>query len=453
MPPKARQILDMNAFDAAADGTPTDALLARRLSNFGASSVLFYSRPIEMVRARGCWMEAADGTQYLDFYNNVPSVGHGHPRVVEAICAQVRALNINSRYLHRTTETYLERLKATLPEGDWNIALGCTGSEANDLALRAAMRWTGGTGFVVTETAYHGNTAAVIEVSPASLKRGKPPSHVRTVAAPSRAAYGDDIGPGFAAAVKRAITTLKRRGHAFAGLIVDSIFSSDGVYPDPLGFLAEAARVARNAGGLLIADEVQPGFGRTGRMWGFERHGLHPDIVTMGKPMGNGYPMSGMATHPDILARFCEDVGYFNTFGGTPVASAAGLAVLDALEDERLIENAKITGHYLRNRLQALADLEPRIGAVRGAGLFLGIDLVSCQDGSPDPAAAKAMINGLRDRRVLIGAAGRFGHTLKVRPPLCLTTTEADFFADAMAETLGHGVGTPRDVAQSGSLG
>ncbi|MEM7527043.1 MAG: aspartate aminotransferase family protein [Pseudomonadota bacterium] len=452
MPPKARQILDMNAFDAAADGTPADALLARRISNFGASSVLFYARPIEMVRARGCWLEAADGTQYLDFYNNVPSVGHCHPGVVEAICDQVRALNINSRYLHRTTEAYLERLKASLPDGDWNIALGCTGSEANDLALRAAMRWTGGTGFVVTETAYHGNTSAVIEVSPASLKRGKPPSHVRTVPAPSRAAYGEDIAEGCATAVKRAIATLKRRGHAFAGLIVDSIFSSDGVFPDPPGFLAKAAQVAKDAGGLMIADEVQPGFGRTGTMWGFERHGLTPDIVTMGKPMGNGYPMSGMATRPEILARFCKDVGYFNTFGGTPVAAAAGLAVLDAIETDGLIPNAATTGLYLRDRLQALAARDPRVGDVRGAGLFLGIDLVSPEDGAPDPAAAKTLINALRDRRVLIGAAGRYGHTLKVRPPLSLSTAEADFFVDAIADALGHSSTKTDAVASLGSV-
>ncbi|MEM8759565.1 MAG: aspartate aminotransferase family protein [Pseudomonadota bacterium] len=453
MSPKARQILDMNAFDATADGTPADALLARRMSNFGASSVLFYSRPIEMLRARGCWMEAADGTQYLDFYNNVPSVGHCHPGVVEAICDQVRALNINSRYLHRTTEAYLERLKASLPAGDWNIALACTGSEANDLALRAAMRWTGGTGFVVTETAYHGNTSAVIEVSPASLKRGKPPSHVRAVPAPSGEAYGGDIAGGFAAAVKRAIATLKRRGHAFAGLLVDSIFSSDGVFADPPGFLGEAARVAKDAGGLLIADEVQPGFGRTGTMWGFERHGLAPDIVTMGKPMGNGYPMSGMATRPEILARFCEDVGYFNTFGGTPVASAAGLAVLDAIEADGLMRNAGTTGKYFLDRLNALAGIEPRLGDVRGAGLFLGIDLVAAGNRAPDPGAAKSLINALRDRRVLIGAAGRFGHTLKVRPPLCLTTAEADFFVDAMADALGHGGTVAPALASRGGVG
>ncbi|MEO0822310.1 MAG: aminotransferase class III-fold pyridoxal phosphate-dependent enzyme [Pseudomonadota bacterium] len=427
----------MNAFQGgAADG---EGLLARRQRNFGASSVLFYRDPIEMVRGAGCWMEAVDGTRYLDFYNNVPSVGHCHPRVVEAIRRQVGELNINSRYLHALTETYLERLKATLPESLSNIALACTGSEANDLALRVAMGATGGTGFVVTETAYHGNTSAVIAVSPASLKRGKPPAHVRAVPPPGESAYGADIAGGFAMAVRRAIGTLKRRGHAFAGLICDSIFSSDGVFADPPGFLAEAVAVAHEAGGLFIADEVQPGFGRTGsQLWGFARHGVAPDIVTMGKPMGNGYPMAGMATRPEHLARFCRDVGYFNTFGGTPVAAAAGLAVLDVIEEDGLCDNAVRIGTYLKSRLEVLAGADPRIAAVRGAGLFIGLDLSASGDPArPDPVLASALINGLRDRRVLIGAAGKFGHTLKIRPPLCLTRKEADFFVDALSETLG----------------
>ncbi|MEM8554822.1 MAG: aspartate aminotransferase family protein [Pseudomonadota bacterium] len=433
---ETRQILDMNAFDSGEDGTPDDPLLARRMANFGASSVLFYSRPIEMVRGRGSWVEDAGGTQYLDFYNNVPSVGHCHPRVVEAICAQVSALNINSRYLHQTTETYLDRLKATLPPGDWNVVLGCTGSEANDLALRAAARWTGGSGFIVTETAYHGNTSAVIEVSPASLKRGAPPAHVVAVPAPSSDAYGDDIGAGFNGAVCGAIRTLEQRGHPIAALLVDSIFSSDGVFPDTAGFLSQAVETTRKAGGLLIADEVQPGFGRTGRMWGFDRHGLRPDIITMGKPMANGYPVSGMATRPEILSRFCEDIGYFNTFGGTPVSAAAGLAVLDVIADEGLIENAKTIGSYLLDGLKSLSVSHAQIGQLRGAGLFLGVDLVNPQTGEPDPAFAKSVINGLRDARVLIGAAGRYGHTLKMRPPLCLSTSEADFFLDALERTL-----------------
>ncbi|MEM6322200.1 MAG: aspartate aminotransferase family protein [Pseudomonadota bacterium] len=435
---KARQILDLNAFDSDTDGSPDDPLLARRLRNFGAASVLFYNRPIEMVRGQGAWIEDVSGTRYLDFYNNVPSVGHSHPRVVEAVQAQIGQLNINSRYLHRLTEAYLERLRATLPPGDWNVLLGCSGSEANDIALRAAKRWTGGTGFIVTQTAYHGNTAAVIEVSPASLKRGKPPGHVCTIAPPGALSYGDDIAGGFAKAVRRAITTLRRRGHKVAALLVDSIFSSDGVFPDPPGFLFQAVDDVRKAGGIMIADEVQPGFGRTGRMWGFERHGVEPDIVTMGKPMANGYPVSGMATRREILSKFCEDIGYFNTFGGTPVAAAAGLAVLDVIEDEGLAQNATQIGRYLHGRLQEVQASDARIGDVRGAGLFLGVDLVDPASGAPDPAEAKTLINGLRDRRVLIGAAGRLGHTLKVRPPLCLSQSEADMFVEALRDALGQ---------------
>ncbi|MGI9407761.1 MAG: aspartate aminotransferase family protein [Hyphomicrobiaceae bacterium] len=424
----------MNAFHAGTDSVTDKTLLARRMKNVGAASVLFYEKPIEMVRGRGCWLEAADGTRYLDFYNNVPSVGHSHPAVVEAIQRQVGELNINARYLHPTTEEYLERLKATLPGELSNIAMACTGSEANDMAIRIAAKATGGTGFVVTDTAYHGNTSATIEISPSSLKRGKPPDHVKTVPSPSPENYGEDISSGFASAVRRAITTLRKRGHSFAGMICDTIFSSDGVYTDPPGFLAEAVAATHEAGGLFIADEVQPGFARTGTMWGFERHGTTPDIVTMGKPMGNGYPVSGLATRPDLLTRFCKDIGYFNTFGGTPVAAAAGLAVLNAIRDDRLKENAATIGARLAKRLRTIAGKDARIAGVRGAGLFIGVDL--CNDGQPDPDLATRVVNGLRDRHVLIGCAGRYGHTLKIRPPLCLTRDETDFFINALRATL-----------------
>lgn len=439
---KSRQILDMNAFDAArdrAEGLSDDDLLARRQKNFGAANVLFYRRPIEMRRGRGCWVEAADGTRYLDFYNNVPSVGHCHPRVVEAIARQAGELNINSRYLHPLTEAYLERLKDHLPGRITNVVMTCSGSEANDLAMRAAQKATGGTGFVVTRTAYHGNTTAVTEISPASFKRKtRLPDRVVAVPPPAAATYGDDVATGFARAVRRAVATLRRRGHEPAALVCDSIFSSDGVFPGPPGFLAQAVEVMRAQGGLFVADEVQPGFARTGEaFWGFGRHALTPDIVTMGKPMGNGFPMAAMATRPDILERFCEDVGYFNTFGGTPVAAAAGLAVLDTIEAEGLQANAQDVGSYLADRLRAIADDDPRIGEVRGAGLFIGIDLVAPGDPpQPHPALASAVIDGLREERVLIGAAGPYGHTLKVRPPLCLAHGEADVFADALALVL-----------------
>ncbi|MEO1492090.1 MAG: aspartate aminotransferase family protein [Pseudomonadota bacterium] len=436
--PKVRQILDMNAFDAGRDGGSDDALLARRQANVGAASVLFYQRPIEMVSAKDAWMEASDGRRYLDFYNNVPSVGHSHPRVIEAVSRQLARLNTNTRYLNQSTERYLEALKSRLPAALSNVMLACSGSEANDLAMRVAMKAMGNSGFVVTENAYHGNTHLVIQASPSSYKRGKPPNFVETVPAPSASAYGSDIAEGFTRDVKKAIGRLNRRKCGFAGFLSDSIFSSDGVFSDPAGFLAPAVDAVRNAGGLYIADEVQPGFGRTGdAFWGFKRHGVAPDIVTMGKPMGNGFPMSGMATRPDLLAAFCDDFGYFNTFGGNPVAAAAGMAVLEVIDEEDLMGNAARVGSHMKSRLIDLAASEPRVTAVRGAGLFLGIDLSEPDaPDRPDPALATQVINGLKENGVLIGAAGKYGHTLKVRPPLCLSSTEADRFVDTLHAAL-----------------
>ncbi len=438
MPPEARDILAMNAFDPAADGADAQAspgLLERRRANFGAASVLFYRRPIEMVRAEGCRMTAADGTEYLDFYNNVPSVGHSHPKVVEAVRAQMAVLNTNTRYLNAVTEGYIERFKALLPEGAWNVVLSCTGSEANDLALRVAMEATGGEGVVVTETAYHGNGYLTTQVSPASWRKGAPPASVRAVAAPSVEAYGEDVAGGFAAAVAEAFAALAAEGRRPAALLIDSVFSSDGVFPDPAGFLAPAVAAARAAGALVIADEVQPGFGRTGAgMWGFARHGIAPDMVTTGKPMANGYPMAATAARPEHLAAFCERFGYFNTFGGNPVAAAAGGAVLDVIEGEGLIENAARVGARLKAGLEEAAAGDARVGAVRGAGLYLGVDLLT--EGAPDPALAVRVIDGLRARRIMVGACGKYGHTLKIRPPLPLSESEADRFVAAFGETL-----------------
>ena len=434
----ATPILDLNAFSGGADPGPAASMLGRRQRNFGAASVLFYDDPIEMVRGDGVWMTAADGRRYLDFYNNVPSVGHCHPRVVAAIAEQAATLNINTRYLNGGIETYLERLKATLPADLSNVLLCCTGSEANDLAMRVAMIGSGGTGFVVTEAAYHGNTAAVTQISPSAWKRGSPPPHVRIVPAPGTRNFGSDIATGFAAAVRAAIADMARHGIRPAALIGDSIFSSDGVFADPPGFLVPAVAVMQAAGGLYIADEVQPGFARTGdARWGFQRHGVAPDIVTMGKPMGNGFPMAGMATRPALLALFCEDVGYFNTFGGNPVAAAAGLAVLDVIEEEGLRANAAYIGAHLKQRLLDLARCHPLIAEVRGAGLFIGVELADPD--RPDERASavtRSVIADLRARGILIGAAGRYGDTLKIRPPLCLDRQQADQFVDALAATL-----------------
>jgi 4-aminobutyrate aminotransferase-like enzyme len=432
------QILDLNAFRPGhrlAD-PELHALVERRLRNQGPVSVLFYDEPIHVVRAEGVWLHAADGRQYLDVYNNVPSVGHCHPLVVDAVARQIGVLNIHTRYLNERTEAYSERLKALLPGALDKLAFTCSGSEANDLALRLARHATGNRGVIVTTAAYHGNTAAVIEISPSAWKRGGPPPFVRLVPPPGTEFYGKDVAGEFGAAVANAAVELDRAGHGVAALIADSIFSSDGIYADPPGVLTPAAAAVRRAGGLWIADEVQPGFARTGSaFWGFLRHGLVPDIVTMGKPMGNGFPMAGLATRADVLAAYFSDFGYFSTFGGNPVAVAAGMAVLDAIAADGLQDNARVVGAHLRGRLEALATVRPSIGGVRGAGLFIGVSLRDAA-GRPDAGAASRAINALRQRGILIGAAGQDGSVLKIRPPLCFSIEHADLLVDGLAEVL-----------------
>jgi 4-aminobutyrate aminotransferase-like enzyme len=441
MAKKTLNILSQNAYSTSRNSkinADTRALLARRKRNFGASSVLFYREPLHIVQAEGMWVTTKDGRRYLDVYNNVPSIGHSHPRVVEAMAEQAAKVSVSTRYLQEVIEQYAERLKATMPKALSNVVLTCTGSEANDLALRIAKSATGGRGFIVSETAYHGNTSIVTEISPAVFSNASKPRHVRTVPAPSHEAYGDDIAGGFAAAVKDAIASLERARIPLAGMIFDSIFSSDGVYADPPGFLAKAVKTVRAAGGVFIADEVQPGFGRTGdHMWGFGRHGVQPDMITMGKPMGNGYPMAGLAVRPKMLTTFCSDVGYFNTFGGNPAAAAAGLAVLDVIKEEKLQANARRIGAKLQKRLTKLAQRFPVIAEVRGAGLFIGVELSDPDDRTcPDKENTTRICNGMRDQGVLIGAAGPYGNILKIRPPLCMNSEHVDFFIDALEKTL-----------------
>ena len=435
-----KPILELNAFDANSTSALEESLqarLRRRAKLFGAASVLFYDRPLEFVRGEGCWLYDAEGVGFLDAYNNVPAVGHCHPDVVAAASRQLGVLNVHNRYLHPGILDYAEALLATLPGTLSNVTFTCTGSESNDLAVRMAAEFTGGVGVIVTETAYHGNTALLSDLSPSSFARAAPPPHVRTIPPPDSHRPGAEVADHFAAHVAAAIADLERQGIKFSALLLDSIFSSDGVFADPPGFLRAAVEVAHRAGGVLIADEVQPGFGRTGTsLWGFGRHGVVPDIVTFGKPMGNGYPLAAVVTRPSILDAFCRHVGYFNTFGGSPVAAAVGLAVLEVIEREGLMQNAARVGTYLKERLADLRLRHPAIGEVRGAGLYLGIELIQGGDAQPASALAKSVINGMRDRQVLIGAAGRFGQVLKVRPPLCFSAAHADLLVAALDETL-----------------
>lgn len=421
--------------------TPTDAeLLERRARLLGPAYRLFYERPLHLVRGEGVWLHDADGRRYLDAYNNVACVGHSHPRIVEAIARQAGILNTHTRYLHTAVLDYAERLLATMPSGLGHAMFTCTGSEANDLALRIARTHTGAQGVIITENAYHGVTAALAEASPslgAYVKLGRA---VRKVPAPrARGLSAQQAGAAFAAGVRAAIADLQAHGLGVAALLVDTIFSSDGIYTHPAGFLDQAVAAVHAASGVYIADEVQPGFGRTGEaFWGCLRHGAAPDIVTLGKPMGNGHPVAGLAVRPDVLAAFARECRYFNTFGGNPVSMAAAAAVLDVLQDEELQANALATGAYLRERLAALRQRHPCIADVRGAGLFIGLELaVPGVDAGAATQLAAQLVNRLRDEEgILLSATGPRADTLKIRPPLVFAREHADLLADGVGRAL-----------------
>lgn len=433
----------INAFDPACAPDLTEAerqLIGRRQAVLGPAYKLFYAHPVHIVRGEGVWLYDPDGTPYLDAYNNVPSVGHGHPRVVEAIARQAATLNTHTRYLHEGIVRYSEQLLATYPDAISHVMYTCTGSEAVDLALRLARWHTRGVGFIVTRNAYHGVTSAAVEISPSMGPDVPLGRQVWTVPAPDpyRAAEGEEAGATLARHVSSAIADMRRHGVPFAGLIADMILSTDGIVAEPKGFFCQAAAVVREAGGLVIADEVQPGFGRTGEgMWGFQRHGIVPDLAVMGKPMGNGMPIAGVAMRPDIIAAFGQAVRYFNTFGANTVSIAAAQAVLDIIRDERLIEHSATVGAYLRAGLSRIAATDARLGDVRGAGLFIGAELVTDPvSKQPDGPLALKVVNRLREKHVLISAAGPFGNVLKIRPPLPFTTAHADLFLDRLDETL-----------------
>jgi len=337
----------INAYDSAQNDALDQAdksLIDRRTKVLGPAYRLFYEKPLHIQRSEGVWLWDKDGRKYLDAYNNVASVGHCHPRVVEAVTKQLSVLNTHTRYLHEGVVTYAERLLATMPDALGHVMFTCTGSEANDIALRIARSYTRREGVIVTRLAYHGLTEAVAELSPslgAFTPRGP---RVRLIDAPDGLRIpAAEQGAKLASDLARAIAGMRADGIEPAAFIVDTIFSSDGLHPDPEDFLKPAADLIRAEGGLFIADEVQPGFARTGdTFWGFQRHGLVPDMVTMGKPMGNGFPLSGAAMRPELVAEFGEKARYFNTFGGNPVAAAAGMAVLDVIAEEGLQANAAI---------------------------------------------------------------------------------------------------------------
>ncbi|CAN7672331.1 aspartate aminotransferase family protein [Ensifer adhaerens] len=418
-------------------------LIARRERLLGRNMSLFYEEPVHLVRGEGVWLFDADGRRYLDCYNNVPHVGHCHPRVTEAIARQASTLNTHTRYLHEGILDYVERLTATFDKSLDAAILTCTGSEANDVALRMAQAVTGKTGVIATDHTYHGNTAAVSQLSTRMPPVGGFGGHVRHVPAPdSYRPLGGEPGDAFAAAftakVEEAIASLEQSPHGFSALIIDPFFANEGFPELPWEFLDGAVAAVRKAGGLVIADEVQPGFGRTGgHMWGHQKAGIVPDIVTLGKPMGNGHPIGGVVAGADTLNAFRKAFRYFNTFGGNPVSCAAAMAVLDVIESEKLIENAAAVGAYAKAGLARLADKHDVIGDIRGSGLFFGAELVTDRsEKTPASGLATKVINGMRGRGVLMGKLGVHQCTTKIRPPMPFTRENADVMLSTLDDVL-----------------
>ena len=422
--------------------TASESLIDRRHRLLGPGNPLFYDDPVHLVRGEGVWVYDAAGRRYLDCYNNVPCVGHCHPRVVEALCTQAGLLNTHTRYLHENILNYAERLLALFDASLDRVMLACTGSEANEIALRMARFASGAEGFIATNATYHGNTALVGQMSSIF----EPPEGVApwvrqvpwpdTYRAPSHLAPSE-LDDYYAAFVGEAIESLAAVGVGLAAMIVCPIFANEGL-PQPVpGYLAKVADRVRDAGGLLIADEVQAGFGRTGRWWGHEGSGVVPDIVTLGKPMGNGHPISGVVARGELVDAYREAVMYFNTFGGNPVSTAVGEAVIDVIEDEALVENAARVGEYVLEHFKKLQEKHEIIGDVRGQGLFFGIDLVSDRaTKTPAPRETARLVNAMRDAGVLMSRIGEHDNVLKLRPPLPFATGHADLLIDTLDREL-----------------
>lgn len=438
-------ILDCNRFrheDLDKLDPKTRELVERREACMGSSYRLFYKRPLNLVRGEGEYLWDADGNKYLDAYNNIPSMGHSHPAVVEAVYEQMQKINTHTRYLHENIITYSEKLLALMPKEIDRAMYMCSGSEANDLALRICMAYTGGTGILISQEAYHGNTQFVSAISPSIGGGQKLLDSVRLVPTPDFYRQGktdEQFTQWFCNEIQKQIDDMKAHGIKLACFIADSIFSSDGVMPYPKGFLKAAVDVVHKNGGLFIGDEVQPGFCRTGdAFWGFARHGIVPDLVTMGKPMANGIPCSGLCGKHEILEAFSEKFPYFNTFAGNPVSMAAALAVLKIIEEEKVLEHTKTVGADFLKALKEVQSKHPEsVGDVRGAGLFIGVEFVSdINEKVPDPELTQLAINKMYEKKILTSNCGPYGNVLKIRPPLAFKSQDIDWFASALDEIL-----------------
>ena len=417
----------------------TYQMVQKRAKLLGPAYRLFYDNPIEFVRAKGVFLYDNNGDQFLDAYNNVVSVGHCNEYVNESVKAQMDLISTHTRYVHKGILNYAEKLLATFEDDVGHLMFTCSGSEANDLALRMAKYYTGNEGIIVTSEAYHGNSGLTSSFSPSMGENTPLGTSVRRIPAPDTfRVKTKKMGEWFAGHLSEKIEDLKRAGHGVAAFVADSLFTSDGIFAHDHDILKPVAKIVREVGGLMIADEVQCGFGRTGtQMWGYQRHDFVPDIISLGKPMGNGYPIAGIAVRPEVARQFGHDMRYFNTFGGNTVAVAAANATFEFLENQNLKANAARIGDLLRAGVRELAQRDERIGDVRGAGLYTGVEIVKDRKtNDPDSTLALKIVNEMRQRRVLLSATAFSANVLKIRPPLIFDEANVDQFLTELEDSL-----------------
>ncbi len=430
----ANAIQDTSAIDGA-----TKAMMDRRIALLGPGYRLQYSRPVHPVRAKGTKIWDASGEELLDAYNNVPCVGHANDRVTRAMTDQLGMINTNTRYLQDELIGYAEALLSTHDPRLNRAMFVCTGSEANDLALRIARQVTGQQGIIASEFAYHGNTDLVSSISPAAGAGIILDKDLRLVPAPDRFRQpGVDLGAQLARQVQEQIDSLASRGVGLAAFIVDGIFSTDGIHPADHGVLQPAIDVVHRAGGLFILDEVQSGFARTGTdMWGYQRFGVLPDLVTTGKPTANGLPVAGIVAQWDLFEDFGRRVPYFNTFGGGNACIAAAHEVLRIIEEDRLLDNVEKQSRRLREGMTRILQKANHTTDVRGAGLYLGVEFCERDAGmTPDPVITASVVDAMRENGVLISAAGTYGNVLKIRPPLVFSDADTDRFLETFEKSI-----------------
>lgn len=416
----------------------TSDLLQRRYSTLGTRSPLFYREPVHIVSGEGVRLTAAEGTRYLDCYNNVPHVGHANPRVTEAARDQLSLLNVHTRYLNDRVVEYSEQLLATFDGALDRVSYGNSGSEANELALRISRLLSGNSGVIVSDFSYHGTTITLAGMT-TGITVGEPLSeNVRAIRIPDldsdprseELALSDTL-----AAVDEAIASLQEQGHGVSAGLFDAFFSNEGLPRVPRGLLAGIAERIRAAGGFMIADEVQSGFGRGGsRMWGHQHVGLEPDLVTLGKPMGNGHPVSAVVTRAEILEAFGERNAYFNTFAGNPVSAAIAEAVLRETQERDLIGRAAEVSRLAVAALQDLSHSHEIVAGVKGTGMFLGLEIE--RGGAPAPESALEVVEAVKRRGVLISRTGRHGNVLKIRPPFVFGREDLPQLLDALEASL-----------------